>query len=69
MLTNLKVLSNKEKVYKLNKALYRLKQAPRTWFNRIESYFKRKDSQKAVKTIYSVCQEKIGKNDHGMLIC
>ena len=26
-------------VYKLQKALYRLKEAPRTWFSRIESYF------------------------------
>ena len=26
-------------VYKLNKALYRLKQAPKAWFSRIESYF------------------------------
>ena len=26
-------------VYKLQKTIYRLKQAPRTWFNRIESYF------------------------------
>lgn len=28
-----------EKVYRLNKALYDLKQAPITWFSRTDSYF------------------------------
>ena len=30
---------NPHKVYKLKKALYRLKQAPRAWFSRIEAHF------------------------------
>lgn len=28
-----------DKVYKLQKALYELRQAPRAWFSKIESYF------------------------------
>lgn len=28
-----------EKVYKLRKALYKLKQAPQMWYNKIEFYF------------------------------
>jgi hypothetical protein len=30
---------NEKKVYKLKKALYRLKQAPRAWYSRIKFYF------------------------------
>lgn len=30
---------SEDKVYKLHKALYRIKQAPRAWFSRILSYF------------------------------
>ena len=30
---------DEEKVYKLQKALYRLKQAPRAWFSRLEAHF------------------------------
>ena len=33
---------NEHKVYKLHKTLYRLKQAPRAWFSRIEAYFTHK---------------------------
>ena len=29
----------KTQVYRLQKALYRLKQAPRAWYNKIEAYF------------------------------
>jgi len=33
--------SEEEKVYKLKKALFGLKQAPRAWYNKIEAYFVR----------------------------
>jgi len=33
------VKGHKDKVLKLNKALYELKQTPRTWYSRINSYF------------------------------
>ena len=33
------VQGGEEKVYKLKKALYRLKQAPRAWYNEIYTYF------------------------------
>jgi len=35
-----------QKVYKLHKALYNLKQAPRAWFSRIESHFVKEGFQK-----------------------
>lgn len=35
------IKNEEHKVYKLNKALYKLKQAPRAWFIRIESYFRK----------------------------
>lgn len=38
--------NDEHKVYKLNKALYGLKHAPRACFNRIESYFKREGFEK-----------------------
>jgi len=34
-------LGEVEKVYKLRKTLYRLKQAPKAWYNKIETYFLR----------------------------
>ncbi|CAL8095197.1 unnamed protein product [Prunus armeniaca] len=41
------VQPGKEKqVYRLKKALYRLKQAPRAWYSRIEAYFAREGFQK-----------------------
>lgn len=40
-------LGEEDKVYRLKKALYRLKQAPRAWFSRIESYFKREGFEKS----------------------
>lgn len=36
------IKNEEHKVYKFNKALYGLKQTPRAWFNRIESYFRKK---------------------------
>lgn len=36
----------REKVYKLKKALYGLRQAPRAWYSRIESYFQREGFRK-----------------------
>ena len=35
------------KVYRLRKALYSLKQAPRAWFSKIESYFKNEGFEKS----------------------
>lgn len=35
------IKNEEHKVYKHNKALYGLKHAPRAWFNRIESYFRK----------------------------
>lgn len=35
-----------EKVYKLKKALYGFKQAPRAWYNRIEAYFMREQFER-----------------------
>ena len=41
------------KVYKLRRALYRLKQAPQAWYNRIEGYFVKQASRNAtVNTHY-----------------
>jgi hypothetical protein len=40
------VKNEPDKVYKLNKALYELKQAPRAWFNQIESYFLKEGSER-----------------------
>ena len=34
------------KVYKLNKALYGLRQAPRAWYSKIESYFVQENFEK-----------------------
>ena len=34
-----KIKGRGDKVYKLHKALYDLKQATRAWFNRMETYF------------------------------
>lgn len=35
-------------VYKLYKALYKLKQAPRAWFSRIEAYFVKEGFEKCI---------------------
>jgi hypothetical protein len=39
-------LGNEHKVYKLKNALYGLKQIPRAWYNRIETYFLKEGFQK-----------------------
>jgi Reverse transcriptase (RNA-dependent DNA polymerase) len=43
-----------ENVYKLRKALYRLKQAPRTWYGNIDAYFIEKEfkSSPSEPTLY-----------------
>ena len=35
-------LGNEHKVYKLKKAIYGLKQVPRAWYSRIETFFERR---------------------------
>lgn len=40
------VENEERKVYKLNKALYGLRQAPRAWYNRIEGYFEKEGFKK-----------------------
>ena len=50
MLSNLKDLlfkGGEEKVYRLKKNLYRLKQAPRAWYNEIDTYFLKNNFQKS----------------------
>lgn len=37
------VKGKEEKVYKLKKTLYKLKQAPRAWYSQIDGYFAEKD--------------------------
>ena len=37
---------NEQKVYKLKKALFGLKQAPRAWYSRIEAYFMKEGFEK-----------------------
>lgn len=49
-----------EKVYKLNKALYRLKQAPRAWYSRIESYFVREGFERCASEHTLFTTEKEG---------
>lgn len=48
-----------EKVYKLRKALYDLKQAPRAWYSRIESYFIGKGLRNA--TVIILCSSRLKK--------
>ena len=40
------IKNEEQKVYKLNKALYRLKHAPRAWFSQTESYFRKEGFEK-----------------------
>ena len=48
------VKGQEKKVYKLEKTLYRLKQAPRAWYNRINNYFLQHNFQKSAneQTLY-----------------
>ena len=41
------VLGQENKVYKLNKSLYRLKQTPRAWYSRINYYLIHNDFQRS----------------------
>ena len=41
------IAGNENKVYKLKKALYGLKKAPRAWYSRIDTYFQQKGFQKS----------------------
>lgn len=54
-----------EKVYKLHKALYGMKQAPRAWFSRIEAYFLREGFKRSEKEHTLFIK---GDNDNGILI-
>ena len=45
-------LGNKHKEYKLKKALYGLKHAPRAWYNRIETYFLKEDFKNVLMNIH-----------------
>jgi len=54
------------KVYKLNKALYELKQAPRAWYSRIEAYFLKSGFFKCT------CEYKLfikAENDGMLIVC
>ena len=57
------VQGGEEKVYRLKKALYGLKQDPRAWYNEIDTYFLKNNSQrsKSEATLYV-------KKEHGSII-
>lgn len=54
--------SDERKVYKLSKALYRLRQAPRAWYNKIDGYFQ-KNRYKRSENEPTLYVKKEGKND------
>ena len=56
-----------EKVYKLKKALYRLKQAPRAWYSRINAYFCENGFQRSASepTLYIKMEGK----DQMLVVC
>ena len=58
---------NETKVYKLKKALYSLKQAPRAWYSKIDGYFQKTGYMRSEKepTLYL---KKKGKNDF-IIVC
>ncbi|KAK3014306.1 hypothetical protein RJ639_008877 [Escallonia herrerae] len=46
------VRGKEEKVYRLKKALYRLKQAPRAWYHKIDSFFLEKGFARSEIALY-----------------
>ena len=58
---------SKNKVYKLKKALYRLKKVPRAWYSHIDAYFVREGFRKCPheQTLFT----KLGNNGKLLVIC
>ena len=54
-------LGEEEKVYRLKKALYRLKQEPRAWYNKIETYFLCNDFERCFCELTLFTKSKGGK--------
>jgi len=48
-----------KKVYRLKKALYRLKQAPRAWYNNIDNYFMEKGFEKSKNGLLCTSKGKV----------
>lgn len=58
-----------EKVHRLNKALHGLKQAPRTWFSRIDKYFQREGFLKSKHDHTLFIERRERENNHGKYLC
>ena len=55
------VATQQNKVYRMKKALYALKQAPRAWYSRIDSYFNQNGFYKSESepTLYTKVNEQV----------
>ena len=55
------IKGEEEKMYKLEKVLYRLKQAPKAWYSQIDSYFIKQgfEKSKSESTLYVKHQGKV----------
>ena len=61
------VPGQEQKVYRMKKALYSLKQAPRAWYNRIDSYLTENRFQKSESepTLYT----KVNEQGKMLIVC